>query len=198
MTAACASSPDAGALGEGSTLQPRIVGVDSTRPPRSVSIQLDQPSYVALLLVAPGHSATLLYPSDSSTSNRMSAGTNGIAFEIPSLLVGSDSGFMIRRPGERSRTDSARPAGARARAGTPRDPTSGRPIPPETPTYLLLVTSPQPLQYARILEKTAGVSIPLVESEALNAVGKAIKSTLQTEPREWAGYFQLVELTRSQ
>ena len=46
-----------------------------------------------------------------------------------------------------------------------------------------------------IIDKTAGVSIPLVDNEALNAVGKAIRSTLP-EPRTMAGYYQIIELTR--
>jgi hypothetical protein len=60
----------------------------------------------------------------------------------------------------------------------------------------LLVTSPKPLVYQRIIEKTAGVSIPLIDTEALNAVAKAIKATIPSEPRDWAGYYQRVELRR--
>jgi hypothetical protein len=48
-----------------------------------------------------------------------------------------------------------------------------------------------------MIEKTAGVSIPNIETEALNAVGKAIKSTILSEPRELAGYYQRVELRRA-
>jgi hypothetical protein len=33
--------------------------------------------------------------------------------------------------------------------------------------------------------------------EALNAVAKAVKSTIPNEPREWGGYYQLVELKRN-
>ena len=70
------------------------------------------------------------------------------------------------------------------------------PLPATTPTYLLLVTSPQPLVFGRLLDKTQGVSIPIVDAEALNAVGKAIKSTIPAEPREWAGFFQVIALHR--
>ena len=79
----------------------------------------------------------------------------------------------------------------RARSGR-----SNVPIAPTTPTYFLLVTSPKPLVYQRIIEKTAGVSIPLVDTEALNAVAKAIKATIPSEPRDWAGFYQRVELRR--
>jgi hypothetical protein len=70
------------------------------------------------------------------------------------------------------------------------------PISPTVPTYLLLVTSPRPLVYQRLIDKTAGVSIPMVDDEALNAVAKAIKSTIPEEPREWAGYYQRTELRK--
>lgn len=189
---ACASTPNAGPLGEGSASTPKIVTVDSARPPRSAAVQLDQPAYAALLLVAPGHSATLLYPRDSLTDNKLAAGTSRLAFELPESLVRNDSALLAQRTRQRQTQDSSLRRTTRARGARPALP----PLAVETPTYLLLVTSPQPLNYNRIIEKTAGVSIPLVDTEALNAVGKAIKSTLAVEPREWAGYFQLIELFR--
>ena len=186
---ACASSPTAGPLGEGSTVYPRISAVDSSLPPHFATVQLDQPEHLALLLIAPGHSATLLFPSDSVTPNRFNAGAHQIPFQIPDALVESDSSRMVSLRGPRDTT---------IRLGRPRS-GSGRlipPLPPTTPTYLLVVTSPQQLSYNRILEKTAGVSIPTLDNEALNAIGKAIKSTIPSEPRQWAGYFQLIELRR--
>lgn len=151
-------------------------------------VEMDQPGYAAALLVAPGHSATLLYPSDSLVNNQLTAGAHQLTFRIPDVLVPSDSPALRRQ-----RTDSAR-ISARSRARAPRP--AIMPISPMTPAFLLLVTSPQRLVYQRIVEKTAGVSIPTIETEALNAVGKAIKSTLASEPREWAGYFQRIELRR--
>jgi hypothetical protein len=62
--------------------------------------------------------------------------------------------------------------------------------------YLLLLTSPQELDYDRMIEKTGGVSIPSVDTEALNAVAKAIKATLMGEPRVWAGHYQPLLLRR--
>jgi hypothetical protein len=47
----------------------------------------------------------------------------------------------------------------------------------------------------RVHDKLTGVSIPTDDMEALNAVAKAVKSTLPTEPREWAAYYRLVDLT---
>lgn len=186
---ACASSPTAGPLGEGAVVHPRISAVDSSLPPHYATVQLDQSEHVALLLVAPGHSATLLFPADSVTPNRFDAGSHRIAFQIPEALVESDSSRLVSLRGPRDST---------VRLGRPRSGSTRLipPLPPTTPTYLLVVTSPQQLSFNRIQEKTAGVSIPTLDDEALNAIGKAIKSTIPREPRQWAGYFQLIELRR--
>lgn len=188
FSAACATAPKLGPLGEGTVAAPGIIAVDSAFPPGNATVRLDQAGYVALLLVAPGHSATLLYPADSTTSNQFAAGTHRIAFQIPGVLALSDSVLRQRT----QRRDTSR-LSTRAR-------TSGTgllgPIPPTTQPFLMVVTSPQQLHYQRILEKTVGVSIPLLDTEALNAVGKAIKSTIANEPREWAGYYRAIELRR--
>jgi hypothetical protein len=185
LGAACASAPKAGALGEGSVPPPGIVFVDSGFPPRHATVRLDRPGYLAVILVAPGHSATLLFPNDSITGNQFGAGTHQITFQIPPLLVQPDTSLRL------SRRDTSRQSG--------RPQTARRmvvPIPTATQPFLLVVTSPQPLSYQRIIEKTAGVSIPTLDNEALNAVGKAVKSTIANEPREWAGYYRPVELRR--
>lgn len=192
--AACSSSPNAGPLGEGMGGTPKQFAIDTVRPPRSLSLELEQPAYLAVLLVAPGHSATLLYPRDSMTSNRFEPGRATVTFEVPALLVRSDSAMLDRRRAERLREDSLARGRARARARNTGRVQGPGPLPPDTPTYILLVTSPQPLAYQRIIDKTAGVSIPIVDAEALNAVGKAIRSTL-VEPRTIAGYYQQVELS---
>ena len=189
LSSACASFPSAGTLGEGSALRPHITSVDTAHPPRHVTIELDQPAYVALLLVAPGHSATLLYPADSITNNRLSAGTHQLNLRIPGVLVLVDS---IRNPSRAPANPGRQRADTVGRAGVTRP--APRPISPTLPTYFLLVTSPKPLVYQRIIDKTAGVSIPISDDEALNAVAKAVKSTIPEEPREWAGYYQRIEL----
>lgn len=189
---ACASAPIAGPLAEGSA-HPRITAVDTMHPPRSAWIEMDQPEYAAVVLVAPGHSATLLHPPDSLTNNKLTAGAHQISFRIPDLLVQSDT---FRNPAQRGRQQ---PDSALRNPGGVRSPSRGAgppPVPAATQTYLLLVTSPQPLSYQRIIEKTAGVSIPSIETEALNAVAKAIKATILNEPREISGYYQRIELRR--
>lgn len=188
---ACVKTPTAGLLGEGASSAPKLVAIDTTRPPKTLSVQLDRSAYAAVLLVAPGHSATLLYPRDSLTDNRLAAGTSVLSIDVPGVLVRNDSVMVARRERQRQEQDSL----LRRRARRTERATMPPPIAPATITYLLLVTSPQPLDYNRILTKTAGVSIPLIEIEALNAVGKAIKSTLAAEPREWAGFYQRIELS---
>jgi len=191
---ACASVPTAGPLEEG-TARPRITAVDTMRPPRSAWIELDRPGYVALILVAPSHSATLLYPADSLTNNSLSAGTHQVDFQVPDLLVQTDS---MRFPG-RGRAGRQQPDSAIRNPGGVRSPSRGTGMSQlalTTQAYLLLLTSPQPLDRKRIIEKTAGVSIPSVELEALNAAAKAVKSTIQGEPREISGYYQRIELRR--
>ncbi len=188
VAAACATTPAGGTLSDGSVAQPKIVAVDSAVPPRSIMVQMPQAGYATVVLVAVGHSTTLLYPPDSTTNNQLSAGSHSLSFEIPALLAQSDSERIARA------RDTIRSRPTRNRAARIRGPT---PLPPNTVTYLLLITSPQPLVYQRLLDKTAGVSIPNIDSEALNAIAKAVKSTLPAEPREWAGHYLPIELRRT-
>jgi len=190
LVAACVSTPVAGTLGEGPAY-PRITAVDTMYPPRSAWIEMDQPGYAAVLLVAPGHSATLLYPRDSLTSNKLTAGAHLLTVQIPDLLVQTDS-MRAQRARQQRDTSLRNPGGVRATSRSAGPP----PVPAATQTYLLLLTAPQPLIYKRIIEKTAGVSIPSIETEALNAVAKAIKATIPSEPREISGYYQHIELRR--
>jgi hypothetical protein len=188
---ACAKASTVGSLDGGSANYPSIMAVDSAHPPQSVSVKIDQDAYVVVLLVAPGHSATLLYPPDSVTDNHVTAGSHNLSFKIPSPLVRNDSANARVNDRNRQRFDTVGRSRSRSR-------TVGSTLPPilaNTPTYLLVITSPQQLSYTRVLDKTAGVSIPVIETEALSAVGKAVKSTLTQEPREWAGYYQLIALS---
>lgn len=187
--AGCASNPGGGALGEGDVAEPRITAVDTAMPPRAATVQLVQPAYVALFLVAPGHSVSLLYPADSTTDNRRAVGTHDLPFEVPELLVETDSQRIVRM------RDAQRASGRRRRTATT-VPGNVGPIPATVTPYLLLFTSPQELSYNRMIEKTGGVSIPNVDAEALNAVAKAIKATITAEPRSWAGHYQPVLLRR--
>jgi hypothetical protein len=187
VAAACATTPTGGTLSEGAVAQPKIVAVDSAVPPRTIMVQMPQAGYATVVLVAVGHSATLLYPPDSTTSNQLGAGSHSLSFSIPSVYAQSDSERIANA------RDTVR-LRQRSRATRIRGP---MPLPPNTVAYLLLITSPQPLVYERLIDKTAGVSIPNIDSEALNAIAKAVKATLPAEPREWAGHYLPIELRRS-
>lgn len=185
---ACASTPGGGKLGEGGVAEPQITAVDTAVPPRNVMVQLAQPAYAALFLVAPGHSVSLLYPSDSATDNRLTAGAHRLTFDVPGTLVETDSQRIARiRESQRSSQRRRRTTSSSVAMG---------PLPLTAMPYLLLITSPQELDYDRMLEKTGGVSIPTVDMEALNAVAKAIKSTLINEPRQWSGHYLPVVVRR--
>jgi hypothetical protein len=192
----CAAPISYGPLDGGSTSYPSIAAVDSAHPPKSVSVKIDGDAYVVVILVAPGHSATLLFPSDSTTDNKRASGTHDIAFEIPRRLVRGDSSVRRQDANTRASYDSANRNTTRIR--NRQTPSALPPLPATTATYLLVVTSPRQLTYLNVLEKTAGVSIPLGDMEALNAIGKAVKNTIPTEPKDWAAYYQLVEISRGQ
>jgi hypothetical protein len=186
MLASCAKQANSGPLGDSPTpaSPTRIASVDSTLPPRHVSVQLDQPGYATVILVAPGHSATILYPADSAADNRLGAGNHTLRFQIPEGLVQTDSQRMTA-------ISRARDTGFSVRRSRPRGIT---PLSASTPTYLLVISSPQQLSWQKMRDKTTGVTIPVADMEALNAIAKAVKSTLATEPREWAGYYRQVEI----
>lgn len=183
---ACVSALQAGNLEPDSSLKPKIVAVDTARPPRNIFAQLDRDGYAAVILVIPGHSATLLYPADSATDNRLTAGSHQLPFEIPSHLT-RDSLRLIMPRNPSRRVDTTRVRTGRI--------VNMAPVPDNAHVYLLLLTATQPLTYGRIMDKTAGVSIPLLDDEALNAITKAVKATLPVEPREIGAYFTEIDLT---
>lgn len=186
VASACVSSPNAGPLGEGFNLHPAITSVDTAKPPQFAWVELDQQNYVALLLVQPGRGVTLLYPRDSSLDNQLSAGAHQLTFALTSgrALLDSLNRSRRRTPG---REDTLRTIAEQ------RTPSSMAAQPPDN--FLLFFSSPEQISYVRVHDKLTGVSIPTDDIEALNAVAKAVKSTLPTEPREWAAYYRLVDFT---
>jgi hypothetical protein len=192
LAGACVTPPPIGGpLGDGAPDYPNISAVDSAHPPKNVSVRLDKDAYAVVILVAPGHSATLLYPQDSTTNNRFTAGTHEIALRIPGPLIVTDSMLKARTEAQRLRFDSA----GRARARSTSTSAALPPIMPGATTYLLVVTSPKPLLYGRVLDKTAGWSIPLDDMEALNSVAKQVKGTITGQPQDWSAAYHVVVLT---
>lgn len=187
LAAACASAPKPRELGDYSSLTPRLAVVDSERPPRNLTVDLSAPASVVVLYVAPGRSTRIVYPADSLTAPpRLAAGTQRIVAGWPRPRVAPDSArrdSIARANQARTRRDSI------ARASRPRpvmalpDPEAGL-----APTgYLLLFATPGPLQYGEVRRKVEGVTTPLDVDEALNAIAKQVRSTLDPSA-PWAAY----------
>jgi len=182
---ACASAPTAGAIGEGFDVHPAVTSVDTAKPPHFAWIELDRQNWVALLLVQPGRGVTLLYPRDSATDNKLTAGAHQLTFTLSNTRATVDSLNRARRrtPG---REDTLRTITEQRTSAPPAQ---------MQDNYLLLFSSPELLTWTRVHDKLTGVSIPIDDMEALNAVAKAVKSTQPTEPREWGAYYRLIDLT---
>jgi hypothetical protein len=186
LAAACASAPQPRQLGNYSSLTPRLAVVDSERPPRNLTIDLSAPASVVVIYVAPGRSTRIVYPADSLGAPRLAAGTQRLTATWPRPRSSTDSArrdSIVRATQTRTRRDST------PRATMPRpivalpDPEAGL-----APTgYLLLFATPRPLQYGEVRRKVEGVTTPLDVDEALNAIAKQVRSTLDPAA-PWAGY----------
>jgi hypothetical protein len=186
LVAACASAPQPRQLGDYSALTPRLAVVDSERPPRNVTVELGAPAHVVVAYVAPGRSTRIVYPADSMSAPRLAAGSQRITATWPRPRASADSArrdSIARANQPRTRRDSV------ARANMPRpgtafpDPEAGL-----APTgYLLLFATPQRLQYDEVRRKVEGVTTPLDVDEALNAIAKQVRSTLDPSA-PWAAY----------
>jgi hypothetical protein len=186
LVVGCASAPQPRQLGQYSALTPRLAVVDSERPPRNLTVDVSAPASVVVVYVAPGRSTRIVYPADSVAPPRLSAGSHRVMATWPQPRASSDSArrdSIARANQARTRRDSI------ARGNRPRpvmalpDPEAGL-----APTgYLLLFATPGPLQYGEVRRKVEGVTTPLDVDEALNAIAKQVRSTLDpTAP--WAGY----------
>ena len=186
LAAACASAPKPRELGNYTTLTPRLAVVDSEVPPKQLTVELSAPASVVVVYVSPGRSTRIVYPADSLGAPRLAAGSQRIVATWPRPRALSDSArrdSVVRANRARARRDSL------ARADRPRsvtalpDPEAGL-----APTgYLLLFATPGPLRYGEVRRKVEGVTTPLDADEALNAIAKQVRSTLDPSA-PWAAY----------
>ena len=185
--AACASAPQPRQLGDYNAFTPRLAVVDSERPPRNLTVNLSAPASVVVMYVAPGRSTRIVYPTDSlAAPPRLAAGMQQItaAWPRPRMVTDSTRRDSIARANRaRARRDSI------GRGNIPRsvtalpDPEAGL-----APTgYLLLFATPGPLHYGEVRRKVEGVTTPLGVDEALNAIAKQVRSTLDPSA-PWAAY----------
>ena len=197
--AACASSPPR-EYGQYSALQPRftVLGKGGTRPD-SLAIALGQPAYVAVLYVVPGVGSTLIYPTDSSTSNQLGAGMQRVAIRFPHPPpLDSLRRRMAERRREDRRRESGRESGRSGGESSAQRDTMPRFIPDTSLAaasggYLLMIASPTPLSYASIRQHVEGISIPLDDDEALNTVVKMVRFTLP-EGTAWAAISKEIDV----
>jgi hypothetical protein len=186
VAVACAGAPQPRQLGQYAALTPRLSVVDSERPPRTLTVDLAGPASIVVMYVAPGRSTRIVYPADSVDAPRFPAGSRRITATWPRPRPSADSArrdSVARANRARARRDSV------ARANMPRpvpvlpDPEAGL-----APTgYLLLFATPHALRYGEVRRKVEGVTTPLDVDEALNAIAKQVRSTLDPAA-PWAAY----------
>lgn len=160
--------------GDYTAFAPKVSAPNDQRRPEKVTVQLEKPANVAVFLVTPGRTPTLLFPADSNQSAFVQAGTHELTTSRPPAVT--DSSRIVPRRGQeqqtrggigqRSARDSAMMMGRRENRFA------------ET-SYLLVYASEEPLSYKALSTRVQGLTIPAVENEALNTVTKLIRATQQ-------------------
>ncbi|MDB4906797.1 MAG: hypothetical protein JWO05_1581 [Gemmatimonadetes bacterium] len=194
---ACATNRPARPLGDLSGISPRIELIQGEMPPRHLTFTLAHSASVAVMYVVPGQGAMLIYPSDTlEKSAPLEAGEHTVLANFARLQspLRADS---ARKPA----ADSAKKKAGRARdfgAGGPGVLGAGWSREEEGrlgPTgYLLLVATDAPMDPRTIRQKLAGVTIPLPEDDALNSVGKLVRSSTGSNVA-WAGVAKPVKVS---
>lgn len=184
LSAACASSAPHH-YGQFDDLAPRVTPAPGQRSPNNLTVQLGRAANVAVFLVVPGRPTLLLYPSDSTQSGYVEAGTHVIPTTCAKLAPLDSARIANRRPQQPGGT---RPTGQQrgARGGS---------LGADSPVtcgstqhgYLLMFASQQPLPYATLLNSVAGLSVPIEDDDALNTVTKLVRERTRTTG-PWAAY----------
>ncbi len=175
----CASSKPH-VFGAYNDLAPQVAPTQGERTPLHLTVQLARPANVAVFLVSPGRASRLLFPADSTQSTYVEAGSHLVETSLTKASL-SDTSRLIRRPPEQT---GARPTGNR------RTPTGRDSLPQYSVVqhgYLLIYASQEPLNYAALSTRVAGLSIPIEDSDALNTVTKLIRETT-SKSGPWAAF----------
>ena len=197
--AACSSTPPR-QYGQYSAIQPRftVIGKEGTRP-ESLAVALGQPAYVAVVYVVPGRGSTLIYPTDSTTSNHLT-GTERIAVRFPHAPPLDSIRRRMAEMARQGRRDrgASRQGGRSQRDSVTRRDTAARFIPDTSLAiasggYLLMVATPTPLPYASLRQHIEGISIPLDDDEALNTVVKMVRAAVP-EGTAWAALSKEIDV----
>jgi hypothetical protein len=170
-------------FGEYNDLAPKVAPTQGERIPQHLTVQIARPANVAVFLVAPGRASRLLFPADSVQSGYVEAGSHLVETSLTRAAL-SDTSRLIRRATEPNQ--GTRQPNARGRGGV-----GGR---DSLPTfafnqhgYLLIYASQEPLSYAALMSRVAGLSIPIEDGDALNTVTKLIRATT-SKNGPWAAY----------
>jgi hypothetical protein len=176
----CASSGPAH-FGQYSELGPKVAATKGERLPLHLTVQLEKPANVAVFLVAPGRASTLLFPQDSTQPGFVEAGAHLVETALAKPGA-TDSSRLIRRPGQPqgSQQQGNRNTGRGGRSDLPTFGFNQR-------GYLLIYASQDPLPYATLATRVAGISVPIDDTDALNTVTKLVRETTRTTGR-WAAF----------
>lgn len=183
FTACGASAPHQ--FGQFRDLGPRVAATPGERVPLHATVQLTRPANIAVFLVVPGRASTLLFPMDSLQNGYMEAGSHLIETAYAKNAL-TDSARILRRPGQGEQPAGNRPpptAGRNGRLGRDSLPVFGF----NQRGYLMIYASQEPMAYAALSTKVAGISVPIADDDALNTVSKLIRQTTRTTG-PWAAY----------
>lgn len=178
ITGACASAKPH-VFGQYNDISPRVAATKGERSPQHLTVQLARPANVAVFLVVPGRASVLLFPSDSTQSQYVEAGSHLVQTAAAKGALSDTSRLVRLPPGNRqpSRT---------GRAGNfPRDSTAMFGF--NQHGYLFMFASQQPMPYSTLATRVAGISVPIDDDDALNTVSKLIRETTHIDG-PWAAY----------
>lgn len=177
----CASSQPH-VFGQYNDLAPKVAPTQGERIPQHLTVQIARPANVAVFLVAPGRASRLLFPADSVQNGYVEAGSHLVETSLARLST-SDSSRLLRRP---EPNQGNRQPNTRGRSNI-----TGRDSLPafafNQHGYLLIFASQEPLSYAALATRVAGLSIPIEDDDALNTVTKLIRATTSRNG-PWAAY----------
>ena len=179
ITGACASAKPH-VFGQYTDISPRVAPTQGERSPQHLTVQLARPANVAVFLVVPGRASVLLFPSDSTQSQYVEAGSHLVQTAAGKGAL-SDTSRLVRLPQPGNRQPSRT-----GRAGNfPRDSINAFGF--NQHGYLLMFASQQPMPYSTLATRVAGISVPIDDDDALNTVTKLIRETTHISS-PWAAY----------
>ena len=168
--------------GEYHDISPKVALPQGERVPRHLTVELARPANVAVFLVVPGTASRLLFPPDSLQGQYIEAGAHLVETSLARASTG-DTSRLLRPipPNERGMGGNGGYGGRNGRQGNgfPRDSFPAG-LGYNTHGFLLIYASQQPLPYATLMSRVAGVSVPIEDSDALNTVTKLIRNSTRT------------------